>query len=30
MAIPLIDHTLDAAILKPKTAGVPSTPVAGR
>ena len=30
MAIPLIDHTLDAAILKPKIAEAPPTPVAGR
>jgi hypothetical protein len=29
-AIPLIDHTLEAAIVKPKTAGAPSTPRSGR
>jgi hypothetical protein len=27
---PLTGHTSDAAIPKPKTAGTPSTPVAGR
>jgi hypothetical protein len=28
--LPLIDHTLEAAVVKPKTAGAPSTPGSGR